>query len=291
MTKNKTAIIITTFLREDLLIKSVQSILDNWNPNYHIFVGNQSYKTDNDKLQGFSNFGMNITDYGYGQLRDGITYYNLPFDCGLSYARNFLVKKAKEKGYEYCWISADSLLFTDKYDINNIIRFLDSNEKYGTIGFDINGRVPWEGDIELIPNKHFKLDCPKRPYLIFEGNMFQPVDIHRNFFIAKTKMLIDIKWDENLKLAEHIDWAYRVKNKNWKSFYNIDISGKYIEYKPKEYEKYRKRGLKKFKTLAKDKYNLKQLVVATRDMKKVFTNYWNCKMKKTNKRLRKVMGD
>ena len=186
-----------------------------------------------------------------------INYYNLPYDCGLSYARNFLVQKAYEARIKYCFLTADSIKFTEKYNLEPIINFLNSNEKNALVGFDLKDRQSFEYDLELNQQMgRFVLKRPKREVIVYQNIQFQPVDICRNFFLAKTEKLIEVKWDNILKLCEHEDRAYRAKNEGQLSYYTNVIQAEYIPDKPPEYAKMRSRLYTEFVAKLKQKYNL-----------------------------------
>lgn len=254
---NKIAIIYTTFLRDSLEKKTIQSILDNWNENYILLIGDQGVENKDTKNEFYNNLN-----------NKNIYRYILPFDYGLSASRNFLVEKAKELNCKYCFLTADSIKFLQPYDLQIVIDFLEEDPRRGIVGFNLEKRICWEGDLEL-KEKFFYLDAPQREFINFKNIIFQPVDICRNFFLAKTKCLLDNKWDNNLKLLEHEDFFWRLKNnyisfieefgtdiyQPYQVFYTKYIKGEYIEDKPKEYLKYRNRMYNEFKKKLEAKYN------------------------------------
>lgn len=258
MENNKIGIIVTTFLRDELMYRIVQSIINHWKKEYVLFVGNQSYETDKERLQGFSDFGGKIDNC----IRADVRYYNLPYDCGLSYARNFLVQKAHEAGCNYIFLTADSYEFKD-YDFTTIIEFLESNKDNGIIGFvELNKPDPnWKFDLELVPNECFKLIRPRRQIVEFKNLKFQPCDVTQNFFLAKTKTLLDCPWDNELKLTEHEDFFWRLKTEtSYKVYFNDSIKCVYINEKPQEYNNKRRRIYTDYKQKLLDKYHLKSWI-------------------------------
>jgi glycosyltransferase involved in cell wall biosynthesis len=131
---DKIAILITTFLRDNLLYKTLQSIVDNYSDNLIILIADQGYHSQEKD-----------TTIEYYKSQIPLEYYQLPFDCGLSFARNFLVQKVSEMNIPYCLISADSIQFINKYNFQSIIDFLESNSSYGLVGFDLEeSKCPWE---------------------------------------------------------------------------------------------------------------------------------------------------
>jgi hypothetical protein len=242
------AILITTFLRDNLLYKTLQTIVDFKPDNCIVLIADQGY-ADSEK---------DITiDYFKSQIP--LEFYKLPFDCGLSYARNYLVQKAHEMQIPYCLLSADSIQFTQKYNFNPMIQFLALDEKRGLIGFDLeNSKCNWEYLMEITP-KGIKFSYSDKEY--FFGNIkLTKVDICRNIFLAKTHTLLNL-WNPEYKLGEHelafLDYKERGYEVYWTDAYLFKkISGRNNE----EYETYRKRQNDYLK-LVKQKYNMSGWVI------------------------------
>jgi len=253
------AICLTTFMRDKLLFESVKSILDNWSDNYVLLIGDQN-PTKTKKQY-------------YNNLRSEIKYYPLPFDSGLSFSRNFLVQKAKEQNIDYCIITADSIMFTKKYNLQPVIDFLENNNEAGIVGFNLLKRVPWEVDMKFIKGKGWELDIPRRKIVKFKSLFLQPCDMIKNFFIAKTKCLLENKWDEELKLSEHESFFNELKQTNWKVFYISNIKAMYKDYKSVKYQHYRRRMYHFFRNILRKKYEINGWVTYTPELCKVFSNW------------------
>jgi len=248
MESNKIAIIYTTFLRDELELQTLKSIIDNWQDNYVLLIGDQGIKERDYKSSFFSI---------QSKLKDKeIHRYILPFDCGLSYARNYLVQKAYKMGIDYCFLTADSIKFTERYDFAPIIRFLEEKEERGIVGFELLNRQYWVYNMTLVPNMYFHLVISKQKPILYNNIKFQSCDVITNFFFAKTKCLIDNKWDNELKLAEHEDFFWRLKQTKYKVFWTNYIKAQYINQKNEEYNKYRKRLYHEFKQKLQQKYNI-----------------------------------
>lgn len=258
----KIATIYTTFLRPELVKQTLSSYI-KYLPNSIILVGDQGKEEDK------------IKDICNSLNSNRIEYVKLPFDSGLSYGRNFLVERAKTLNIPYCIVTADSIALIKEYDLQPIIDFLDSDKLNGTVGFDLQDRICWECDIDLIEGKYFSLDIPRKKPVIYNNIKFQPVDLHRNFFIAKTDALFVNKWDNELKMCEHEDhaWRWKQKENNYKRFYTDSIKGKYINFKPTNYNSFRDRMYNEFMTILREKYNITGWVVYSDDLKKQFALY------------------
>lgn len=232
----KIALIYTTFLRPALARETIASIVKYRPPDSMLFIGDQS--RDAQILH-----------------RDWIRSYALPFDCGLSAARNLLVKKASEQGFEYCLVTADSIKFTDQtVALQSVIEFLSSRPDYGIVGFGLLNRTPWEFLLDIRDGRF--LLSPASQTAEFKGISYGQCDICRNFFLAKTKALLEVGWDNELKLAEHEDFFYRFKQAGWKTFFTKQVQAEYIISKPIEYLAFRNRMYQEFRNKLMQKHRL-----------------------------------
>lgn len=167
MKNYKVAILITTFLRDSLLYKTLQTIVDNYPKDCIVLIADQGYTSSEKDI---------TIDYYKSQIL--LEYYKVSFDCGLSYARNHLNRIAYEKKIPYCLIMSDSIQFTKSYnfepllkDLNNkIINFklkdvesipLKNIFLIKTFGFDL-----WDEEMKLYEYQLAFAECIKRGYKI-----------------------------------------------------------------------------------------------------------------------------
>lgn len=237
----KIAIIYTTFLRDELMKKTVGSIASNWS-EFTLLVCYQGHPP--------------IISF----LLPDTHILELPFDCGLSAARNEGVRWAARHGYEYCLITADSIKFTFKTMKKLALaqEFLKTIDVAGIIGFNLKNRVPWEYKMELAQGRFLLSQTQSEKLCHLEGGdlFVKDCDICRNFFLAKTQALLEVPWDDALKLSEHEDFFWRFKQSPWKVFWTPEISAEYIDEKPAGYLQYRNRMYTEFRKLLSNKYNL-----------------------------------
>lgn len=237
----KVAIITQTFLRDNLMMKTVNSIMDNWQDNYVLFIGDQN--------KDLTVIASDIYNKAYKDTKINIKRYKLLFDCGLSFSRNFLINKAHEMGIKYVLISADSIAFNNKYNFEPMINFIKSRNNNAIVGLKLANRQPFEYDMTIDRELgKFILDKPARGKTVYEGMGYQRCDIVKNFFIAPTELLIKYPWNNELKLAEHEDEFLRLKENNVEVYYNDTISANYIDEKPDEYKIMRNRLYSEFVT-------------------------------------------
>jgi len=201
----KIAILITTFLRDNLLYKTIQTIVDNYTKDCIVLIADQ----------GYANSEKDITiDYYKSQIP--LEYYKLSFDCGLSYARNFLVQKAFEKNIPYCLVMSDSVQFTKTYDFEPLFKDLDNN---------------------IIIN--FKL------------KKTEPIAL-KDVFLAKTNLMGDL-WDSEMKIYGYQLAFSECIKRGYKIVWNKDYNFKKITSRStEEYYSYCKR-IKEYKRLSECK--------------------------------------
>ena len=202
MYKPEIAIIIPTIFRDDLLMDTIESILENSDMNRTkiIIVDQNDPKTYSDEKRIF--YETACSQYHDPNARE-IEVIPVPYDSGISYCRNVAVDLALKQGIPYCFITADSIEFME--NMKNLPKLLTYMNRYDIIGVDIKGRIGWEGLLRLVPNSHFELEfinktcklCSPKKLVIFN------CEIVRNFFLGKTEVLHKIKWDNELVAREH----------------------------------------------------------------------------------------
>lgn len=243
----KIAICITTFLRDELLFYTLNTIKNYLPDNSIILIGDQG-KITKDKKERIDNLSKEIP----------LKYYELPFDSGLSFGRNYLVKKTVELDIPFVLMGADSIQFTNKYNFDTIIDFLNKDEKRGLVGFELlNSKCPWEFLMD-VSNRGIQFYFPKE-YINFKEITFSKCDIVRNIFLAKTKSIVDL-WDNDLKLGEHEYAFIQYKKRGYNVYWTESISFKRENRKNNhEYMKYRKR-LSKYWQISKEKLGIRSWI-------------------------------
>lgn len=228
--------LITHFERKEGLEKLLFSIAKYY-PQANIHIADQSKKF--------------IVDY-YIKLWDrlfaaGIKNkphaYNIPFDCGLSYARNYLVNITKSK---YCLILEDDFVFTEKTRIDRMAEVLEANPEIGVIG----GAVVEYG-YELPFEHYFEQDGAvlrhrKAPDEWFDmgGWGYKLTGCVPNFAMMRRELFEGISWDEELKIeGEHTDFYLQMAmDRRFKVAYTRDASISHEKNNSKEYKEFRQRN-------------------------------------------------
>lgn len=248
---NNIAIIITSIERPNLLKKSVESILLNWQNNWSLFVGIQ----DDYESESFNAMLTIIANNPDKTIR----LYDLDYNCGISKARNELIQKAHLWGCTHVLLSADSIMF-NKSAIGVYFATLSmKTDNYDLCGFNLLERIPWEATLSLISNQSFQLDFidpnEKNVYLLV------PCDIVRNFWIARIESLIAVPYDEHLIMCEHEDFFYRYKSAGYKVCCTNLVNGTYEKgINTLEYDKIRSTNFRIGQQRLKYKYQLKSWI-------------------------------
>lgn len=157
-----------------------------------------------------SNDGSRASDIAEGPQR-GFTYLSLPFDVGLSAARNLMLHKVETP---LVMILDDDFEFTQHSDLYYLVHNLywhgldivaaTSPADHSTHGIDYSGLMTVEGaTLSITTGRHGRLG----------GSTCDLVDIVPNIFVARLEALQDRigGWDAQLKLGEHEDFFLRAK--------------------------------------------------------------------------------
>lgn len=229
-----TTFLITTFLRDSLLYKSVESLLPYLGDNAIIIV-DQGHLTD-EKEQWLDKYEFDAINYSRKNNPQKRFYYQVPYDSGLSFCRNYGIQMAKELGSEYVVIGSDSFLFNETIGAITSLTF----DGYDLAGFELdNCTCGWEGKLNLIEGEAFELDFIDKS----KKKLYYNVDICRNFFIAKTDSLFNSPWDNNLKLQEHELFFYNYKKNGYKCIWTPIIVAEKLTERPNEYSSLRQKNI------------------------------------------------
>jgi len=221
--KNVTAII-KTFLRDEYLYTCVDSLLEVY-PDIKILIADDSYENPKkDMPLEKRNFYKKVEKLGH-------QVHFLPYDSGLCVGRNALVQKVKTK---YLLIGDDDFKYSIQANIDKMVNFLDNNR-----GFDLIGGRIIEGEViknyqglinDRDPHRFVYTPLELNGYNSYKGFKYKPCDITFNFFIARTKAVKKVPWDEQIKVAyEHSSFFIDFKRAGYKVAFTPDCI---VEHKP-----------------------------------------------------------
>ena len=263
-----TTIVISTFDRPDCLDRLIQSIVQYY-PDVPIMVVDNGFE-----------------DYRVPQVFNSkVKLIKAETDAGLSACRNIAVEHVKT---EYVVITDDDAIFTETTKIENFLSVLYEDRHIDIVGgllqdeaqvkviatHKIPGRenliAQCDMDLEIVGDTLFKYPSPDNLKKTKHGINYKYVDYVINFFLARTKLFKDIRWDNNLKLAEHFDFFLRLKNMpseyGRRVAFTPDVKADHKNDHRREchYQKHRIRSTHFFK-MSKDKHGIKDVVFSHRD--------------------------
>lgn len=254
--------IIKTFERPYCLKRALKSIYKYY-PDAKVIVADDS-KDSNEKI---------ITKYFSDK---DVEYFRLPQDCGVSYGRNRLVEKVKTK---YFLLLDDDFVIDKKTELEESFCIMKERKldilggyvrNYKTVNnyFDrflvffetlFKYEIPsnYIGTIEQKGNELYF------DYKIHEFPEYQESDMVINFFIAKTKTILEKNmWDEDLKIQEHSAFFYTAKKAGLKIAFTNKLSVRHMPVRLKRYSNFRTRN---YVQVFMKKYGIKKIITTYDD--------------------------
>ena len=186
--------IITTMDRYHLLSELLDSIF-NFYPDAKVTVADQSQEIDSSFYQKWN-------------LKD-LRVLPLPYDCGLSMARNILVEKTDKK---YKLLLEDDFLFTKDTKIEKMVSLMRVADVAGGGVYKKDYRIPFEHYFARMGNTIFQVPDGDI-YESYEDIKYKQTGCVLNFALFKASVFDDVKWHNGLKLREHQHFFYRLKNR------------------------------------------------------------------------------
>jgi GT2 family glycosyltransferase len=225
--------IIKTFMRDEYLFRCIDSLLETY-PNIKIIVGDDGFESGYKKE--------------FCEKRK-IPYVRLPFDCGITYARNKLIEQVKTK---YVLIGDDDFIYTKEAGLEKMKKILEISDIAGgrVRTFDEVGN--YQGFINREDDTFIYNELDLKKLKKHKRIEYGYCDLIYNFFLAKTEIFKDLKWDENIKVAyEHSDFFLEAKAKGHKVAF---LSAPIVNHKDRELEdKAKNNGYGEFRNRKSDK--------------------------------------
>tara|TARA_Y100001936_G_scaffold250070_1_gene301933 strand:- start:1543 stop:2355 length:813 start_codon:yes stop_codon:yes gene_type:complete len=190
----------------------------------------------------YPNLNLIIVDDGEQKVEDfqndkKIKYIKANFNIGLSAGRNLALSHVKSK---FTLLLDDDFEFTGDTDLERMHSIL-VRTKFDVVGGDMlnwgTDRSKFHGTLEL-------KDRTLRRFVELSRNGHEGLkeyDIIINFFMAKTDILKNVKWDPQLKLGEHEDFFIRLKEVGGKVTHLKSVTVNHFPEKPKNYQEYREK--------------------------------------------------
>ena len=222
------AVIMPCFKRDELLAQTVETYKQFMPKNWVLIIGDQD--PTEAKLHQYS--------------APNIYYCGLPFDCGVSFARNRLIEEAQDLGFEYGLLSADSIPLIKTPDLTPYIEFLKMDPNHGIIGLPTSDNLKkedlWNANLSI--NEEGIHLWPANEYTEFNGIKYKKCQIVSNFFLFKLQVFIDCPYPEEFKMGEHeISFLNIMQKTLYKVFWTNYRFADYLSIRPPDYKQYRDR--------------------------------------------------
>lgn len=180
---------IVTFRRPHHLRRLVESIY-RYYPSAIIHVADNGIQLPLENTELYLRIGLDV----------GANHHILPFDCGLSASRNYLVDVT---GGDLL-ILDDDFVFTDETDVELMMRILETDDEVGIVC----------GNADVVKPHNFDGSPISSHALCFPYSI---CDIADNFMLVRRAVFNDgVRWNPALKLREHRDFFEQVKATNWR---------------------------------------------------------------------------
>jgi glycerol-3-phosphate cytidylyltransferase len=200
-----TAVIVTTFLRDDSCLRTVK-LIRKFYPLIDIIIADNGHETPEKTA--------------WAETCD-CRLVNVPFDSGVTVTRNAGVK-ALAKRHKYAVIVEDDIGFTSATDLAKWRAVLDAEPTAGVAGASLRVVTDYAGEYDQSYEATLEIDAEnKTAYLrkierpewkTVNGIRYHFADIVLNVFMARRSVLDALPWDENIKSApEHCDWFFGLK--------------------------------------------------------------------------------
>ena len=206
---------ITTIKRPEAIKRLLFSIAQFY-PSANIYVADQNERIDREFYKKLR------TDLANAGLQKRLSVESLPYDCGLSYARNHLVTTTPNM---YKLILDDDMVFTEKTSIEKMVALMEAMPSAGIIG----GKVTQTGnDIHFEFTPEIKDDTiwhlKETPnWKKHNDILYRRTGCVLNFALFRRDVFNSILWDQDLKVTEHTDFYLRMKSLAWQIFYCPDV--------------------------------------------------------------------
>jgi hypothetical protein len=185
-----------------------------------------------------------------------IKHIPLPFDTGLSYGRNVMLDHTETL---YFILLDDDFVFTGATKIEYFLDLMQNNPDLDILAGEVynNGKRKVRSNccITFIEGKLTKY---KKPYKVI--GKLNYYDFVVNFFIAKTAVIKQIRWDDELKIVEHTAFFLKAKESNLTCAETSLVKINHFRPKIEHYKKFRKDRIDEFMNILKTKYQIKEII-------------------------------
>lgn len=195
------AVLVKTFIREDKLRKCVDNIFRYIDVPFRLYIADDSDQYSKEQAE----FYHKLENKGHKIII-------LPYNTGLPAGRNAMIDALEDE--EYVMVLDDDIYVGPDTSIHIPLDIIKKNEEIKLVG----GFLPR-------PHKHgwhlrfhlgesgilYKIPAPEpgEDWHYTNGHRWIDCDDVSNFLVAERGALEKVKWDNRLKMAEHINFFWR----------------------------------------------------------------------------------
>ncbi len=244
-TLNDCQFLVKSFRRFACLRRLVESILLFY-PDASILIADDSLGPGCERLP---------DDAIWCKSQPNVRWFQLPSDCGLPAARNYLVGMADRPVIINC---DDDFVFTDETEIEKLLDVLNHDPSIGLVAGVMrqDGRVVnYTGQFAFAPDGGTRSVASSPPYRRLTiatnpgppettqaGTRFVRCDLALNFFTARREAMLRARWDPRLKVSwEHLDHFLEMHRVGIKVAYTPDVVVDHYQDRSPEYLRFRGR--------------------------------------------------
>lgn len=185
-----------------------------------------------------------------------LTYVVTDFDIGVSTGRNMALDLVKTK---YFVVVDDDDIVTKDTQLEKWFKLLNENDDIDMVGGKA-ASAPYHGTWSrpVIPGDVLELHVGKA-HAQRSKNGHKLYDITHQFFMGRTKKIQPVRWDDELKTADHSVFFYRCKRAGLTVAFDPTVTIDHKHLHSEAYDKFRVR--KSFHEIAVQKLNAREYVV------------------------------
>ncbi len=187
----------------------------------------------------------------------GVEQLDLPFDCGISAARNAL---ADHCGHQYYAIFEEDFELIDFSRMGALLHVLRADDSIAMAAGSLiqNGTVlNYDRDLRRRSDGWLFGEYPAADVLTTPGGVsYRPCDMVLNFGICRSKWAREIRWDEELKVGEHFEFFMRSQAAGYRVAHVPGVVARHARIRPAGYGEFRNRA-KQMHQLVYQKHGLR----------------------------------
>lgn len=237
---SRVTVLIKSFRRFECLERAVRSVR-HYYPTVPIEIADDSY--DGEEL--VKRVDQNPIVESIRRMA-GVTWHQLPFDTGLSAGRNYLVGQAKTP---YVLNMDDDWVFTPESKIEPLLDIVENGHAdvaAACLRFDGSSVLNWCGHMSYRKGRDgavLEITPLTTEWRVTRaGTRYRYSDLGHNCFVAATKTLKRVPWDDRIKIVhEHLDHYLSMHLAGLRRCYTVDSIVGHLPPRPLDYAAFRNR--------------------------------------------------